>query len=164
MKAVKPPAQGIWVIVASIIVAMVLDVVILPESLRPWRPEWLSLVLLYWAMALPYRIGIGTAWMSGLLLDVLGGTLLGYNALLQSLVVFLCLQLYKRIRLAPLAQQAMSISGLLLFQHLIAYWILGSIGHAPEGYAHWLSPLTAIILWPMIFTLLRTLRRRYKVS
>ena len=46
-----------------------------------YRPEWVPMVLIYWVMALPYRIGIGSAWIVGLVLDILEGSILGLNAM-----------------------------------------------------------------------------------
>ena len=68
-------SNGLWVIVVTFIVAMLLSVVALPDSI-PWelgylRPQWVVLVLIYWIIALPHRIGIVVAWLIGLLLDVL---------------------------------------------------------------------------------------------
>ncbi|MEY3661077.1 MAG: hypothetical protein RLZZ169_1903, partial [Pseudomonadota bacterium] len=69
-----------WVIVLSLVFAGVLAVLPLPGWLELWRPDWVALVLVYWVIALPQRVGLLTAWLVGFLVDVLKGTLLGLNA------------------------------------------------------------------------------------
>ena len=68
-------------ILVSFLVAMMLTSLPLPETAIIYRPDWLILVLIYWCMAIPERIGIFTGWMLGLLLDVMYGSLLGQNAM-----------------------------------------------------------------------------------
>ena len=50
--------QGSGVIVATFLVALLLTVVPLPDWLRPARPDWVGLVLIYWCLALPERVGV----------------------------------------------------------------------------------------------------------
>ena len=64
---------GIIIIGLTILIALILMLIPLPEWAHSLRPEWLVLVLIYWTMALPHRVGIGTAFCCGLLLDVLRG-------------------------------------------------------------------------------------------
>ena len=71
----------LWPAIASLLVALMLEVLPLPEILDSWRPPFLTLVLIYWCMMWPNKIGIITAFFSGLALDVLCGSLLGENAL-----------------------------------------------------------------------------------
>ena len=73
--------NGTWVIVASLIVAFMLTAMPLPSWAVSWRPAWVAMVLIYWCMALPQRMGIGISWVLGLLLDVQQGTILGQHAI-----------------------------------------------------------------------------------
>ncbi|RMG27723.1 MAG: rod shape-determining protein MreD, partial [Gammaproteobacteria bacterium] len=73
--------QSYGIILLSLFTAWVLSVLPLPEAFRPWRPEWPLLVLVYWSLALPHRVNLGTAWITGLVQDLLVGTLLGQHAL-----------------------------------------------------------------------------------
>jgi len=59
--------EGGWLILLTFVAAMMLTIVPLPELLRQFRPEWAALVLMYWCMALPHRIGIGIGWKPGYL-------------------------------------------------------------------------------------------------
>ena len=64
--AIKEKSKGVWVIVLSFFLAYLLAIVPFPEWAMNYRPEWVPMVLIYWVMALPYRIGIGSAWCAGL--------------------------------------------------------------------------------------------------
>ena len=67
----KPTGHhGGWVIILTFVISFVLTIMPMPQIAIHLRPEWSALVLLYWCMALPQRIGVGTGWIVGLLLDV----------------------------------------------------------------------------------------------
>ena len=68
---------GLFWISLSIIIALMLTILPLPLWAAWFRPEWLVLVAIYWSIALPHRFNIGVAWLLGLLLDALSGTILG---------------------------------------------------------------------------------------
>ena len=67
---IKEKSNGKWVITLSFFLAYLLAIVPFPEWAMDYRPEWVSMVLVYWVMALPYRVGIGSAWFIGLILDI----------------------------------------------------------------------------------------------
>ena len=71
-----------WVLPVSLLLALLLGVVPLPDWLQPLRPYWLALVLAYWLLEVPERVGLGVAFGLGLLADLAFGGLLGEQALL----------------------------------------------------------------------------------
>ncbi|MFU1924423.1 rod shape-determining protein MreD, partial [Klebsiella pneumoniae] len=71
------------------------------------RPLWLAMLLTYWVLLLPERVGMVTAWLLGLAQDVLYGNLLGQNALILGLITFLVLSLHQRLRMFPAWQQCL---------------------------------------------------------
>ena len=77
------PAQGGWLILASLVVAMVLAIFHLPETWPQWlgwlRPAWVPLFVFFWVMALPHRLGLVSAWIVGIFVDVLFGDPIGLN-------------------------------------------------------------------------------------
>jgi rod shape-determining protein MreD len=152
-----------WIIVASFIVAFMLTAMPLPEWAISWRPAWVAMVLMYWCMALPDRVGIGIAWMLGLLLDVQQGTVLGQNALGLALLAWVMLKSYQRVRVFPLTQQALVVCGYLLFLQFINLWIRGMMGVPPEHWTFWMSAFTSMLLWPWLFVILRDMRRKHHV-
>lgn len=156
--------RGGWVILMSFLIALILTILPLPVWGEFARPEWVALVLVYWCMALPERVGVIAGWLAGLLQDALTGTLLGAHALAFALVAFLALKLHRRIRVLPPWQQAMLVLILLLVVRLVLLWIHGLTGGAETDLRYWLPALTGTLIWPVVFLLLRETRRRYRVQ
>lgn len=155
--------RGGGVIFTSFIVAIMLTLLPLPDWIAYLRPEWVSLVLIYWCMALPERVGVGIGWIAGLFLDVIHGAVLGQYALALALVAYFTLSLHQRLRVFPLLQQMFMVLLLVLFQQLVVIWIKGFTGESPGSMRYWLPSLTTMLLWPWLFVLLRDLRRKYQV-
>ncbi|MDH5571023.1 MAG: rod shape-determining protein MreD [Gammaproteobacteria bacterium] len=153
-----------WVIIASFVFAMILSVFALPLHIQMFMPEWTLLVLIYWCMALPLRVGVGTAWIVGLFMDVLRDTLLGQYALAFALIAFLTLHLHQRIRVVPVWQQSISIFILTLISAVLVFWVKGIQGVAPDFISILSSPLISALIWPAVFLLMRNLRRVYQVK
>ncbi|MEX0606823.1 MAG: rod shape-determining protein MreD [Halofilum sp. (in: g-proteobacteria)] len=154
-----------WLIPTTFILALMLVMAPLPGIIEPLRPDWVTLVALYWAIALPERFGLAVAWFAGLLLDVSQGALLGQHALGVVLVTAIALRGHQRIRLSPLAQQAAFITLLLLLKQSVVLWISGLVGRAPENlWLYFASPFLALLFWPVVFVLLRDLRRRFQTA
>ena len=157
-------SQGTFVIIVSFIAGLFMTILPLPEALEAFRPAWVPILLIYWVMALPNRIGVGLGWVVGLLLDVTTGALLGQNALALSLLAFLTLQLHQRLRIYPLGQQAMSILMLIALYQMLVVWVRGIIGFPPETWLYWMQSFTSMLAWPLLFVMLRGIRRQYRVS
>lgn len=156
--------HGGWVIVASFVAAMLLSILPLPGAIDPFRPEWTAIVLIYWCLALPERVGVGSAWIVGLLMDVLKGGLLGEHALGLTLIAFLTMKLHQRIRVYPMWQQALSVLLLLALYQLVMLWINGITGRPARTWLYWAPSLTGTMLWPLAYAVLRDLRRRFRVE
>lgn len=152
-----------WVIVLSFVTAFLLTILPLPDWAGPFRPEWAALVLIYWCMALPQRVGVGVGWLAGLFLDVLKGALLGQYALSLALIAYVVLKLHRRIRVFPLWQQAFSILTLLALGQLLVAWSDGIAGRPPKDWLYWAPSVTGMLLWPWVFVVLRDVRRRFRV-
>lgn len=156
--------SGGGIIVLSFVAAMLLTIMPLPGWTALLRPEWAALVLIYWCMALPTRIGVGVGWTVGLLMDVLRAALLGQHALTFAIIAYITLQLYQRIRLFPVWQQAFSILVLILLHQMLQLWIKGISGQPPQSWTYWLPALSSMLIWPILFVGLRGLRRHFRVS
>jgi rod shape-determining protein MreD len=155
--------HGGIVILISFIAALTLHMLALPGWAEVLRPDWIALVLIYWCIALPDRIGVGYGWLAGLTLDVANGTLLGQHALTLAIVAYLALRLHQRLRLFPLWQQSLSVLILILLHLMLALWIRGSIGQTTGTWVYWLPAVTSMMLWPPVFLSLRRVRRTYRV-
>jgi rod shape-determining protein MreD len=156
--------QGNWLIIISFIIAVMLTALPLPDWAVNWRPAWVALVLIYWCMAIPDRVGLGVAWFMGLILDVQQGTILGQNALGLTLLAYLTIKSYQRMRVFPLAQQAVLICFYLLLYELIMLLITGYLGTGSRDWTYWMPAFTSMLLWPWLFIILRDLRRKYHIS
>jgi rod shape-determining protein MreD len=154
---------GGGVIAMSFVVALVAHMVILPDWAQNLRPDWMALVLIYWCIALPERVGVGVGWVVGLMMDVAGGALLGQNALILAIVAYLAIRLHRRIRIFPIWQQSVSVLMLILLHLMLSLWIKGTFSQSTETWAYWLPALTSMLMWPVIFTGMRWLRRTYRV-
>lgn len=156
--------RGGFVILGTLLAAMVLAIMPLPEWAAPFRPQWYTLVLIYWALALPERVGVGIAWLVGILVDVMTGTLLGQHALALSLITFVTIKTHQRVRLFPLWQQSVTVLLLLGLEKLLSLWVIGAVGQPAPPPSFWVTPLVGMLLWPWVFIILRDLRRRFAVS
>lgn len=157
------PRQGGLVILLTFCAALLLMILPLPDWARAYRPQWVTLTLIYWTLATPHRVGVGVGFVSGILLDVLTGTLLGQHALGLSIVAFIGVEMHQRVRLFPLWQQALIVLILLMIEHLLSLWVMGALRKQPPGLSYWLVPVIGALLWPWIYIVLRDLRRRFSV-
>ncbi len=148
----------------TVIAAFMLSIMPLPDWATMFRPEWVTLVLIYWAMALPTRIGVTVAWTAGLLLDVSYGTLMGQHAIGMVLVIYVIHIQHKRLRVASLLQQAIVIFFLLLLKQLLSLWVDGMLGHAPNSWLYFMPTITSTLLWPWVYLILRDIRRKFGAS
>ncbi len=156
------PGLGIpFPVLLSLLAALALTIVPLPDPIAPLRPDWVLLVLVYWGMAFPRRVGILVAFVAGLFLDVLQQHLLGQNALTLAVAMFIVLQIYPRMRVFPVWQQAMVIAFLVALTRLVQIWIQGAIGLPPGSVWYWSPVVTSALLWPVVYHILRETRRRW---
>lgn len=157
-------ARNVWVIWLSLALALLLSVATLPGFMEVGRPLWLALILTYWVLALPHRVGMTTAWCVGLLADVLNGTLLGQNALIVTLVTFLVLSLHQRLRMFPMWQQSMVLLVVFGLAQLVQLWLNALTGSRPPTLAFVLPALVSALLWPWVCVILRGVHKRLNVN
>jgi rod shape-determining protein MreD len=152
------------VIYASLVVALILMILPLPDWAQLYRPNWMALVLIYWSMALPKRVGLWFAFFSGIVLDTSMGTLLGQHTLALVVIIFLNLNFYQRIRVLVLAQQAIYVFALLLINQVVVAWVEGILGRPTPLSAYFGAPLVGMLIWPWVFVILRDIRRKAMLS
>lgn len=155
--------NGGWVILASFIAAFLLTTIPLPEPVSGWRPAWVVMMVIYWCLIVPERVGVAIAWLLGLLLDVYTGVLLGQNALGLSVLAYLTLRLHKQIRIFPPIQQSVLICFYLLLIQLFTLWVRGITGVPPQHWTFWAPVLSSMLLWPILFMIMHGIRRKYNV-
>lgn len=155
--------HGTTLILITLVVALLLTVIPLPEWARPFRPQWYTLTLIYWVMALPHRVGVGSGWLLGIVVDLLTESLLGLHGLSLSVIAFIVLKLHQQIRVYPLWQQSLLVLMLLFLEHLLGYWITGYTGQPLPSLTYWSAPVFGMLLWPWIYVILRDVRRRFHI-
>lgn len=160
----RPAYHGGIVILVSFGIAFMLTMIPLSDEVSVFRPEWVTLMLIYWCLALPHRVGVFTGWLVGFLLDIHYGSLLGQHAMSLAIVAYLAYKLHVRIRLYPLLQQSLIILLLVALYQMIVLWIKGITGNAPGDWSYWIPSLTSMLIWPWLFFLMRSIRRLYGVN
>jgi len=146
------PAR-LWFIWLSLILALVLNM--LPIGRIPVLPDWVALVLTFWCVHQPLRVGMGAAFLLGLLMDVVDGSVMGQHALAYVPLAFAAGGLSRRILWFPLGQQALHVLPMLISAQLImvAARVFGG-GEFP-GLLYFVGSFLAVALWhPMTYLLL----------
>jgi len=157
-------AHATWLIFLSFFIAYLLAIVPFPDWAMNYRPEWVPMVLIYWVMALPYRVGIGSAWVTGIILDVLEGSVLGLNALGLVIIAYVTLSLHQRMRMFSSLQQAGLLLALLGINLVLSHWLQIVTGQTvASGLMFLMAALTSAIIWPSLFQLMRHIRRSFDV-
>lgn len=151
-----------WIFSGSLVAAFLLQLMPLPPGAEPFKPYWLGLVVVYWAIEAPERMGLGLAFALGLVGDLLVGELLGEQAMRLVVLAFIVLRFRSRLRFFPLGQQALAVLALLLNDRVVTLMIRGFSGEAMPPATFWIAPLTGTLAWPMLYVLLDNLRLRQR--
>ena len=162
------PAQGGWLILLTLALAMVLGIVHLPETWPQWlgwlRPAWVSLVIFYWVMELPHRIGLIAAWVIGLFVDVLQADPLGLNGALLAAITYVAWRFYERLRMYSVLQQGVVVFVLVLSSELLRMLVQDMIYDRGIGWGPLLPALVSLLLWPFLSIALTRLRLQFHVE
>ena len=150
----------ILVIPLSLLLGLVLMMLPMPEWTQIYRPDWVALILIYWSMAMPNRVGLLYAFVIGLFVDVTQGTVLGQHSLALVLIVFINYNFYQRIRVMSLGRQSLYVWLLLFISQFTVIWIEGMIGTPPPKLAFITAPLIGMAIWPWVFIIMRDIRRK----
>jgi len=153
-----------YMIATTVIIALMLQITPMPTSVDPYRPDWVFLVLAYWALALPTRVSVGIAFINGLILDILLGTTLGVHSLAMCLVIFILSANYQRLRNYSVWQQAIIVGLLSALYHLIIFWLLHLLTDIYFLFDYLKPVLATTFFWLWVFYVLRKLRRQFRVT
>lgn len=146
--------QSMMTPIVTLLLALVLSVVPLPDSIVAFRPDWVAVVLLYWAVMQPRRYGLFTALFMGLALDALSGSLLGQHALALLLIVYLTQRFHLRIRVFPASQLALTVIVLLSLYEFMLFWVDGVAGRTVPLIERWAPVTTSTALWVLMLVFL----------
>jgi rod shape-determining protein MreD len=145
------------IIFISLFVGFLLTATPIAEPLHDFYPVWIIPILFYWLIAAPNTIGLWTAWLSGLVLDILFNSLFAAHALALLIVVAFFGNMTKRFSFFSAVQQMLVILVFTL-SYLIILTSIHLITHEPSLFSVWPACSTALI-WPLVVTLLRRYAR-----
>jgi rod shape-determining protein MreD len=135
-------------------------------SWLPWeglllmlRPDFVAMVLLYWCMHKPWRIGVGISWTMGIIADVSNASLFGQHALAYTLLAFGGVTLHRRMQMFDLRMQTVQVSGIFL----LTYGVYAVVQWQVNGYVVWgyfLGVLTSTLLWAPLNVMFEAIRQQ----
>lgn len=157
-------SEGSLAIAFTFVIAFLLAVVAMPGGLDFARPEWVALIVIYWVIAIPHRVGVIVAWVVGIFHDVLVGAVLGQSALGLSVIAYITFVLHMRIRVFPIWQQCLSIFLLVGVYLLVMLMVERTVTTSHWTLWYWLPALSSAIAWPWIVLPLRRLRKSYGIE
>jgi len=156
-------SAGSQPVLISIVVALMLAIAPLPNWAEAFRPDFVTLTLIYWAMNQPKQYSVGWAWAMGLILDVAQGPLLGQHALALSLVIYVTVKFHLQIRQFPMLQLSATVFALLALYQFILFWVNGVAGISADAVNYWGPVIAGALFWPpatMLFGKARFRARR----
>lgn len=145
----------IW---GTLIAALMVNM--LPLGRQPWMPDLLALVLVFWSVHQPLRIGIATAFLFGLVMDVHQTALLGQHALAYTALSYFAIMVHRRLLWFTVPSQAMQVLPLFGSAHAIELAIRLFAGGSFPGWSLVLAPLLESLLWPVATVILLAPQRR----
>lgn len=161
------PTQGGWMILLTVAAALVLAIVHVPESWPGWlgwlRPAWVAMVIFYWVMELPHRIGLIMAWLIGALVDVLQAEPLGLNGLILAGITYVAWRFYERLRMYSIVQQCGVVFLLVLAAEFLRGLVLYLVDDRSLSWGLFGPAFVSLWVWPFLALLLTRLRVRFRV-
>lgn len=145
------------------IVAFVLEIMPWPVGFQGFRPTWVVLVLLYWAMALPDKVSVGTAFVAGIVWDLVLGSILGIHALVLSIAIYFVTKHHLILRNLSLWLQSLLVMLYIIAIRFMIFMIellLNSADFNPQQVA---GAVLSGVLWPWVFLLMRQIRRQLRL-
>ncbi len=164
MITIQSASKSNLIIAITFVIGFILSALPLPDTIVDWRPCWLAMLLIYWCMALPERVGISSAWLLGLFFDVQQSFILGQHALGFVFLAYIIIRNHKRLRVYPLLQQALVVCLYLLIYQAIMLLVMLLSGTITYTLFYWLPAFTSMLIWPWLFIFMRDFRRRNNIA
>ncbi|MBA4175830.1 MAG: rod shape-determining protein MreD [Leptothrix sp. (in: Bacteria)] len=140
--------------------ALALGFNLLPVGRQPAMPDVLALALVFWNVHQPRRVGVGVAFVFGLLMDVHQGALLGQHALSYTLLSFAAITIHRRLLWFGVVDQALHVLPVFIAAHGVALAVRMTAGGMFPGWGLLLAPVFEALLWPLASLLLLAPQRR----
>lgn len=139
----------------TVFCAMILTILPLPQWAAWCRPQWVFLTLAFWFIFSPQQAGPGTAFVSGVLVDLLLGTTLGQHALVFVVFCYVLARYSRALQVVPLWQQIVGVSVLSLMNLLLQWAVMRLGGVVIMHWQFWLPVLSNMVIWPWLSLLLK---------
>lgn len=153
----------ILVLTFIFIVAFVLEIMPWPIGFQGYRPAWVVLVLIYWALALPNKISVGTAFVAGIVWDVILGSILGVHALVLSVSIYFVAKHHLILRNLSLWLQSLLVMLYIALIRLSIFFIELVLHSAEFNTQEIIGAIISGMLWPWVFLLMRHIRRKLQL-
>lgn len=150
---------GFLLLLISVTLALMLQLLALPEWMRSSRPYWVPLVLSYWALAQPGGALLVISVLAGLGLDVAFGTALGQHALANVVLVYLIARLRTLFVLLDTWQVMFALAPLWAMYVFILFWLDGLTGRSADPTLRWMPIIATTLIWPLVYSVLKGLQR-----
>ncbi len=141
----------------SLLIALILSIVHLPDSWQTWRPEWVALAVIHWGILFPKESSYIHAFIAGLLLDALWGSSLGQHALGFVIIHFIAVRMGERIMPKTFSQHFFLVFICVGTYMLVNLWILGITKDKPSDWSYWFPLLSSLLAWPLVHAILNHL-------
>lgn len=141
------------------IVAFVLEIMPWPIGFQGLRPTWVVLVFIYWALALPNKISVGTAFVAGIVWDLILGSILGVHALVLSIAIYFVAKYHLILRNLSLWLQSLLVIAYVVLIRFFIFFVELILHSAEFNQQELLGAVISGILWPWLFLLMRQIRR-----
>lgn len=152
--------RAVWItFLASLLLGLCLQLVVLPDSLSAARPLWLPMILAYWALREPHLPALLPAFLIGLMLDVLFVAPLGQHALGLVVLSYLVVRLRSFFIMFPLWQATLALVPAWALFCFLMFWVDGATRHAPDIWLRWLPAVSTTLLWPLLWSLMELFRQ-----
>ena len=151
-------------VIVSLIFGLILTIMPLPGVAEALRPDWLALLIIFWAMQLPRTWSVGCAWIVGIVLDVSQGTLLGQHALALCCVAFITIRFHLLMRVFPVPQLTATVFPILAIYQFLLFWINGVAGVNAPSIVYWGPVISSTLVWPIVMMFLAGIRYRTRLG
>ena len=150
------------IIIISIILGLFISLITLP--LGYYAPEWMLLIVIYWAIALPSNNKLFLAFLTGIIIDIVYGQVLGISSLFYVLLVYIILRLYNSLRYMTIAQQAVVLFIFIFLKQHLLVWAYFIIDRNIDYQALVVGSIVSASIWPLIYYTLRFIRRKFNIG
>jgi rod shape-determining protein MreD len=133
---------------------------LLPWGTMVWMPDFVALSLVFWSIYQPRKVGIGIAFLMGLVMDVHSASLLGENALAYTLLSYFAITIHRRVLWFRPSVQALHVLPLLLAMQVVQVLIQLAVSGKMAAWAYFAQSFVSTLIWPIVCWLLLAPQRR----